>query len=149
MLLNEIKLKQTDKLQIQNYHTILRPRPDNSGHGEVAILVKRGIPITNLQNAQSTIEHQGIKFLNGLVVILAYKPPSKKFTEQSINNLLDIAAKVLILGDFNAKHQHWNCDDNNRNGLTLLIHSTIGMTSTSYLHTEEHTHTHTLNNMLK
>lgn len=79
MILNDVKLNTNDTLNVRNYNTIIQPRPDNSGHGGVAILAKKGLPFTVLPRAQSSIEHVGIKLTDNLIIISAYNSPSNKF----------------------------------------------------------------------
>ena len=121
---------------IPNYVLYRNDRPPKStgmrvrrkGSGGTAILVKDSVPhhhITTptLQFAEATvitIEHQG----SPLTIISAYFPPRNAFSqkpplEQDLMALLNLGRRVVVCGDFNARHKSWNCSGVNRYGTML------------------------------
>lgn len=53
-----------------------------------------------------------------------YNSPSNKFIPQDLDTLTSVGDKVLIVGDFTARHRTWNNHINNKNGLTLYDYAT-------------------------
>jgi hypothetical protein len=56
-----------------------------------------------------------------IILVSAYNPPGK-FIERDLDLLLNIAKKVILAGDFNAKHIAWGSRHNNTAGQSLLSH---------------------------
>lgn len=114
MLLNELKLKDNHKLFIRNYSNN-KLRPENTGYGGVAMLVKKGIPYIDLGSVTCSIENIGIQVDKNLVIIAAYNPPSNKYRNTCLDKLLltNRPAQVIIMGDLNSRHHFWNYEQNN------------------------------------
>jgi hypothetical protein len=137
MLLNETKLKPTNKLKIRNYTTLRCDRPTDHAAGGVAAIIKNNIPHKQLREVQSSIEHLIIKLQN-TTIVAAYNRPDNNFSEQDLENLLNTGRKTLLIGDLNAKHTQWNCNRNNTNGHTLVRYANND--PIQILHTDTPTH---------
>lgn len=120
--LNETRLDKGLKLKCTGYNVHRSDR--NSQGGGVAILVKSNIKheknytVNNISTENLVVD---IDTDNGKVTIVAvYNPPNKTLSAHDLNVLFRLNNKVLIVGDFNAKHIAWNCFTNNKNGNILL-----------------------------
>lgn len=138
MFVNELKIAPTVDLSTRGYTTYIHRRP-NSNHGGVAVLIKHGIPHKKLIRVQNTIENAGILLQDGTAIIGVYNSPQNQFTNNCLDNILNTANKVVLIGDFNAVHETWNCNRRNANGNTLRAYLD---THNQYKlhHTQEHTH---------
>jgi hypothetical protein len=56
-----------------------------------------------------------------LTLISMYNPPGK-IIERDLDLLIGTGNKVILAGDFNAKHVMWNARQNNAAGQSLLKH---------------------------
>lgn len=139
MLINELRIKDKDKLNIRHYSTIRKLRLNDTGHGGVAILIRRGVPYTEVGSTQCSIENTGIKLDNNITIIAAYNSPSNIFKAACLHKLLSTSTKVIVMGDLNARHCYWDCQQNNRNGHTLLEY-VQDHNDCNILYPDEHTH---------
>lgn len=114
-------------------------RNDRSTHGGgVAILVRKGISHT-LLNSSSTNALENISInltINNrdIVITSAYSPRFNSSFENDIRLITPDDKYFMVFGDFNAKHQAWNCLTSNQSGKALfnlqnssnfVIHNTI------------------------
>lgn len=129
VLLNETKLNTRHKVQFKNYNFIRTDRITKQGGG-TGILIKTDIKFERIDNQQSLIqnlEYTAIKIFSGkggsFFVASVYLPPTSAFLDQDMKNLLKLANKdrVIIGGDFNAKHQLWSNKpkQTNTNGINM------------------------------
>ncbi|RZC40463.1 RVT 1 and/or Exo endo phos domain containing protein [Asbolus verrucosus] len=138
MLINETKLKNSDNIKCRGYTIHRKDRPGNVRAGGVAIFIKNNIPAKILKSAKSKIENISVKLSDDTVITAAYNPPSNKINNDDLHQLSLAGRKVLIIGDFNARHAAWNCHRPNHNGNQIYKY-----TNTHHLHihhTTEHTH---------
>jgi exonuclease III len=122
-LLRETQLEPVRALRFANYVFHRTDRPTRGGC--TTILVSRGIdhyavPVSGLQHLEATAINTVLA--NWPVKVVAvYLPPTRPLTK-----CLSEGSPVLIAGDLNAKHRHWNsrlttargsllCDYINRN----------------------------------
>ena len=137
MSISETKLTEDIKIKFKNYNII---RKDRTAHGGgLALLIKNSVPyrIVNIKGTVS-IEHLCIQLENNLHIIAVYNPPINKFCAKDLETLTGIGSKVLIIGDFNARHTTWGNDINNTNGRTLYKYITDS--NLIVQHTNEPTH---------
>ncbi|EFA09320.1 hypothetical protein TcasGA2_TC001646 [Tribolium castaneum] len=125
MLITETKLIQTDKLTFRHYKMYRQDRQDNTRAGEVAILIKNDIPhaFHKKQNTVSNFETITITLKNNIQITSAYNRPSNKITRQDLDTLFDHTGGVIVGGDFNSRHEAWNCTRGNPNGTLLQTYS--------------------------
>lgn len=125
LALSETKLEQTDAFKLPGY---LIYRNDRNHHGGgVALAIKNNILHNQIHiQPQNFIETVGIKIklVNGqdITFIAIYCPPNSRITPQNLRDLYSGHNKVVILGDWDARHRAWNCFTANRNGNLLLDH---------------------------
>lgn len=100
--------------------------------GGVLIAIRREIGFQELRTKSKVIETVGISIPFGehkLNIIAAYFPGSRRGSDwssfrQDIRALSNHTDPFLIVGDFNARHNQWNCATNNRAGNLLLQEAT-------------------------
>ncbi|RZC42370.1 Exo endo phos 2 domain containing protein [Asbolus verrucosus] len=121
MAINETKLNKNDKFKIKNYNVIRQDRDDGTRAGGVAIIIRKGITFKVIKNMkQTSFEKIAIKLtVNGITVIAVYNKTLNNFTENDLKVLNRILGKVIIMGDFNAKHLNWGCNRINTNGTVI------------------------------
>ena len=122
--MQETKLNLGDKLNIANYSFYHNPRP-GSRFGGTGIYIKNNIPHRKLSNppirqAETTLVE--IKLNDNLIVVVGsiyVRPTADTTFTFDIENLLSLNSKIILAGDFNCKHRHWDCSRANRNGTHL------------------------------
>lgn len=121
--LTETHLSPQDSLNIPGYKIYRKDR--NRQGGGVALLVANHIQhhLTQLPELFN-LEAVAITFrLNnrGTTLIAAYSPPQSLHT-RDIDALFAGPDPVILTGDLNAKHAHWNSFTNNTAGYALAAH---------------------------
>lgn len=88
--------------------------------GGVAILIKKNFKYTQLENLNITQEHIRIK-CNNIFFIGVYNPPINIFTKRDLDSIMSSGPRVMLFGDLNCKHPHWdsNCSRSNTSGRNL------------------------------
>lgn len=122
VLLCETKLNASHKLTFPEYNFYRNDRSTISKGGGTAILVKDIVKhevlntpkLTNMEATCVKIQLDGASF----TIVSIYC--TTKVNERDLDTLLDLDEKVLITGDFNAKHMSWNNDKNNSRGVSLF-----------------------------
>ncbi|CAK9813136.1 Probable RNA-directed DNA polymerase from transposon BS [Anthophora plagiata] len=137
LLINETKLSDKETLKIRKYNCERFSRPNAAGG--VLILIKNNIPykLVKLKN-KTVIENVCIKLANNIHIVAAYNRPIVNITNKDIDTLLNVASKVLLIGDLNCRHNAWKCHINNRNGQTLYNYCQHN--NCSILYPDEATH---------
>ncbi|GJQ69361.1 hypothetical protein Trydic_g12991 [Trypoxylus dichotomus] len=119
--LSETKLAENRDLRLSGY-SVVRKDGRNS-QGEVVIAIRNTIPFQRIALPEpSSLEAVAIRLANSTVVhmvVSLYNSPRKRLTVNQLDTLFGHARKVLIAGDFNARHYSWNCYPNNANGTVL------------------------------
>lgn len=118
MIINETKLKTNDKFYMKGFQVARNDRLGDIGAGGVAILVKNGIPFKTVPPVDCTVENIGIQLTNKTFITAIYNKPTNKIRKNCISKLTSYN-KSLVVGDFNARHDFWNCNSANTNGYTL------------------------------
>lgn len=122
MMISETRLNSSIKLKIRNYQAIRKDKDSNSGG--IVILVKNGVPFKEVKISDKiAIENIGIKLASNIHVIAVYNSPSREFTTQELEGLLNVGNRVVVMGDMNARHTSWNCHTNNTAGRVLYNYS--------------------------
>lgn len=120
-LINETFLKPHMKLSLKNY--IIYRNDNNAMHGRgTAIIINDKIkhnliPISRLESAEATAINIVLPFTN-IVVVSAYFPCNSLIISD-VDNLFNLGDRVILAGDFNARHRDWGCSNCNNNGLKL------------------------------
>lgn len=118
VLLSETFLKPNHKF-IVPYYKIYRTDRLEKNRGGTAILIKSNIKHKTINPPQSNSfnDTTGIKvYLNGQTITIFGIYSTNKIVELDIKNLMNQDNKVLIAGDFNAKHKDWYCNNDNQSG---------------------------------
>lgn len=120
VLLSETWLKPKHKFTVPNYKIYRTDRIEIGGG--TAILIKSNIKHKTLNSPQSSSfnDTTGIRvFLNGQSISIFSIYSTDKIQESDIKNLINQDIKVIIAGDFNAKHKDWYCSRSNYSGRTV------------------------------
>lgn len=109
------------KLKLHNYTVYRQDRPIANGRdfGGVAILVRNSVQHHQVHIPQTNAETVAIKLSDNTHIIGIYNPPTNTHNAQQLHTLLDVGNKVLLVGDFNARHTSWGCHVNNASGRNL------------------------------
>jgi hypothetical protein len=116
MIIKETKLTTNDKLYFNNYKTYRHDRPTNT----------------------NSIETITIELTNRVAVTAAYNRPENKFTKTDLKKIFERNRKLIVGGDFNAKHGDWNRGRSNANGNLLKKYTDDNDLTLNY--TDEPTH---------
>lgn len=121
MLMNETHLKPHHTFRISNYSIIRTDRPGIKGG--TAIMYKNQLPAQQIDIPPlQTLEATGIKLFTQnfhIILIAAYKPPDIPLNPADIRSLSSLGQHVIIAGDLNCKHPHWNSRSRNNSGIIL------------------------------
>lgn len=119
IIVSETKLTPEINIKVKNFNVI---RKDRTAHGGgVAIIIRNTVPYKLIGNNNTvSIENTCIQLKDGTYIIAVYNQPRNQFTIGDLHSLANKGNKVLIVGDFNARHQAWKNQACNRNGSTLF-----------------------------
>ena len=143
VLLQETLLKSRHDFRFPNM-TMYRTDREGRRGGGTAIMIKRNIrhhetkiELTNKQIEMTTIR---VHTSTGDIKIASiYIPPSTNVTKEDFDEIFETDETMIIMGDFNAKHEHWGCRVTNAKGRTLntalLQHKNVYLTTPN-----NHTH---------
>ena len=106
--ISETKLDPKKSLKIPGYSVLRHDR--NEKGGGVALIIKNSIRHDQiLLPVSENFETIGINLKNSLgetiTIIQVYVPPSKKITKTELDKFFQNRNKVVLMGDFNAKHR--------------------------------------------
>lgn len=125
-LFSETFCKSYHKFYLRGYHMIRCDDPDDRRGGGVAIAVRDGIVFKEIKVPEciSIPSVCGIrmKLANGEDICILSVYISNSITNIShldLQRLFHLSDNVLIAGDFNARHETWNCVNNNVRGKSL------------------------------
>lgn len=124
------------KINIRGYRTIKKQSKEN--RGGVAVLIKNGISFTEIITPEISPEIVSIKIEGDILICGVYNSPQNLMTKEEWMEILKSGNKVLIGGDFNARHSYWNNSRSNKNGKTLQEVSEL--LDIHIWHPENHTH---------
>lgn len=127
MLINETKTSNTYNLKLFGYTCYKKDRPGNHSGGGLLIIINNRIKHNELgvDHNFKTIEVLGIRLKNNTILYSIYLRPkignvTNKVDTTELDNLINNNNKVILVGDWNAKHTTWKCKANNGNGKTLF-----------------------------
>ena len=123
-LISETHLQPSTKFKCPNYITYRTDRLNQRGGG-TAILIRQDLKhseifLPRLQHMEATAIQLNIN-KESIVLISVYNPPGK-IIERDLDLLIATGHKVILAGDFNAKHVTWRARQNNAAGQSLLNH---------------------------
>lgn len=140
-LLAETFLKSHHSFSMRNF-IIYRNDRTHQAHGGVALAIRKTIkhktispfPTSHIENIAIEVKINNVPTL----IISAYSP---KFSSHFTNDMHILSSHknpFLLFGDFNAKHNTWNCNNNNNAGVKL--YSMQQLSQFMIFHTPVHTH---------
>lgn len=119
MLVNETKFNNRINCCMTGYTCFRKDRNARTTGGGVLILVKNEIKCKEITLNPSKFETVGVELSSGLIIISAYVTPKTTIEANELASLFTLGNKVFVMGDFNAKHTDWNCQQTNKNGRAL------------------------------
>lgn len=115
VMIQETKINKQNPPSINNYQSINK---SNGNHHGLLTYIKRGINFTEIDKNFNECENQ-IFIIDNYAIINFYISPNSKLETETLKTLLDTKNKVIIVGDFNARHTEWKNYTNNANGKIL------------------------------
>ena len=140
MLINETKFTSRNNCNIQGYKTLRADRistgTKNPGGG-IAIFVKNGIPSSEITYNKNSNDFQVIGVKIKKLTVYSVYVKNNSLDTSVLDDLFKSNIKVIVAGDFNARHQIWNCNKSNVNGTSLKNY--IKNRDYSLLYPDQHT----------
>ncbi|CAH2097930.1 unnamed protein product [Euphydryas editha] len=130
MLVQETLLKPSHRNpNIQNYRIIRNDRATARGGGTV-IYYKRSLhcvpldppPLEGIEASMCQVSLTGHQ---PITIASVYLSPDKPLVESDVRSLLAMSNSVILAGDLNAKHPHWNSRVSNRHGVQLDLMTSL------------------------
>lgn len=123
LVITETRLNSEIKIVLPGYK-IYRADGQSSQRG-VLLAIKNElnshqVPIDNLDNMEAIAA--SVSTESGQVIIAAvYNSPSrlKPLLNNDVQRIFRLGTRVIALGDYNARHNSWNCSTSNKNGRFL------------------------------
>lgn len=141
LLIAETFLKTHHSFAIKNY-TIYRNDRLHQAHGGVALVINKSIAHKYRSPFETNfIENIAIEVTiknTPTIIVAAYCPRHTNDFEHDIQLMSSSTMQTLIFGDFNAKHNSWNCNINNKAG--NILYAMQQSNPFMIFHTSEHTH---------
>lgn len=120
IIVSETKLTpDITNIKIKNFKII---RSDRTAHGGgIAIIIRSNVPhkLIGTDNTVA-IENVGIQFKDNTILVAVCNQPRNQLTTADLQRLANKGDKVLIIGDFNARHYSWKNQNSNYNGRILF-----------------------------
>ena len=104
MVITETKLAQNIKIKVRNYN--LHRNDRNNRGGGVAILIKNKIAHARQPTINTSIENVSIRLTNDVLIVGAYARPNLLLDNDDLDAIFNLNQKILVLGDFNARHRY-------------------------------------------
>ena len=118
LCLQETLLKDNDKLSFKNFSLYNHIVKGDRASGGSSIIIKNNIPhsVVNLNTSLQAVAISAT--LNKVLTICSlYIPPSHRLSIHELNDLVSqLPRPFIILGDFNAHHNAWGCNDIDKRG---------------------------------
>lgn len=150
--ISETRLAVSASLNTPGYVCYRKDKHTNGRGQGVALLVKRDIIHSTLTlPVTKSIEAVGISInISGLhyIVLSIYQSPNLPLLPLDLDLLLSLGPRVILAGDFNARHPNWCISGSNSNGKTLfkqmlkknfIIHAPLKPTLVHYRPENQHT----------
>lgn len=152
MLVNESKLPKNKNIFLNGFKLYRQDRQGTNPGGGLVILIKNNIEHReiNIDLDFHTVEALGILLEDNLAIYSVYARPTKDNKTNTIDpteldKILKSSSRVIAIGDYNAKHNTWNCKRSNKNG--QIIHKLINNSQYTILAPDNYT-LHPTNNGL-
>lgn len=119
-------MSSNNQFKLPNFVTYTTNRPLVNGRppaGGTAILVNRRYIHHKVTITTTSVTNTSIQIRTNdeeLTLVAVYKSPKTLLQTRDIENILNSAANVIIVGDLNAKHHAWNSSKINTTGRVLL-----------------------------
>lgn len=127
MAINEVRFSEKHKFFLSNVKTNRLTRPGKNSGGGNLILVNNKIKQSTVSHSFNfkTTEAIGVRLENNTTIYSVYARPVinnlvNKIDTTELDQLMCSSNKVILIGDFNAKHPSWNCKVSNSSGRTIL-----------------------------
>lgn len=146
VIVTETYLKPHVKISLPNFVCLRRDRLSRPGGG-VAIFIKKSIKHARINPDVINLESVAIQINNNnkiITIAAAYNSPGDELLQSDLDAVLGLGSSVILSGDFNARHSHWNCSSTNRSGTMLFNY--LHDTDTDIHFPNSHTH-YPFNNM--
>jgi len=123
-LITETHFTKYSNVFIPGYTLFKSNHPDNTAHGDVAIIIKSTQSFSPLPNfSQDYLQSCAVSIkLNNIPITIAaiYCPPRHNISPINfVDYFSSITSHFIIGGDINAKHQAWGCSAGNPRGNVL------------------------------
>lgn len=122
-LITETHARACNKLNFPNFITYRTDRI-RGRRGGTAILAKRSLN-TSLHSSINDYGFEATTIilkhdLHTIFITAIYNPPKHQLSNNNITSFLRNIPNHIVGGDLNAKHTHWGCNTDNKNGEVLL-----------------------------
>lgn len=127
LAVSETRLTSTMVLDTPGYICYRQDKHPGRGKGQgVAIFIKCDIqhycvPIPETKFMEAIGIQLSISSHN-YVIVSAYQSPNLELIPNDLDIVLSLGARVLVMGDLNAKHTLWNCASINKHGACIANH---------------------------
>ena len=122
-LVSETHLKPCNRANIANFE-LYRTDRLTGAKGGTAVYIKKSLEHQQVGNPNNLqIESTIVKIYTqqgNLIMASCDNPPSSMLQESDFDILDNLGDKLIIAGDFNAKHTRINCNRSNTNGYRLI-----------------------------
>lgn len=130
LAVSETRLTNAIILDTPGYTCYRQDKHPSSGKGQgVAIFIKSNIHHSCVLIPETKyMEAIGIELSissHKYVIVSAYQSPNLDFITNDLDITLGLGPKVLVMGDFNARHTLWDCDSINKHGTCMLNHMLV------------------------
>lgn len=113
--IQESRLNKRKPRKIPNYYHLNKPHTTSGG---LITYYKRTLTPITIDTNTTDSETQAFK-INDTTIVNYYNTHNTPINTQELQTLLSLDTKVVIIGDFNAKHMQWNCFNGDQNGRRL------------------------------
>lgn len=116
------------ELHISGFRTFRKDRNGSRGRG-ILFLIRNGIAyheLLNLRCQHASVEIAGVRITDvtpPIDLVACYRVPGDTLPRVERDNILyniSNSQNAILMGDFNAHHQYWNCQGTEANGSNLL-----------------------------
>lgn len=126
-LFSETFLKSRHNICLPGYRLVRRDDADEKRGGGVAIAIREVIPFKEIRIPKVLPFPSvcGIRIImannDELCFLSVYVPNSiTRICHRELQILLHLSPNMVLAGDFNARHESWNCVNNNSRGKSLF-----------------------------
>lgn len=117
--ITESKLLKKTPPNISGYEFIYKNRDAVHPAGGLILYIRETIKYEEITTNTDRIETIGIK-IGTQTIVLVYVRTNVANFDEDLDNLLRREQKIILIGDFNARHEAWHNPNNNTRGRALL-----------------------------